>query len=132
LALWIFALALTSIVGPYEWSRWRNAAEHYEMDLDPQPRVDEQFPNYHEDAQKRVTEGTSGLQGVKQELHADMAIFAAVMAGLISLPFIYRRLLPPGAQPSRRSWLLALPLLVLFSAVAVVCLGVGMRGAMTG
>jgi hypothetical protein len=132
LAIWIFALALTAIVGTYEWSRWRGVAEQYEVDLDPRPRVVDEYPDYHEDAQKRVAEATSGLRGVKRELHVDMAIFAAVMAGLIALPFVYRRLLPPGARPTRRSWLLAVPLLVLFAVLVVVWVGMAMRGAITG
>ena len=132
IALWILALGVVSIVGAYEWDRWRSVAASYEMDMDPTPRVSDEFPAYPEDTAKRVAEATAGLKDVKHELRVHVGTCAALAAGLIGVVFVYRRRVPPHERPSRRSWLLAVPLILLFGVVGLLWLAAGLAGAIKG
>jgi hypothetical protein len=132
IALWILALAVVSIVGVYEWDRWQSVAASYEMDMDPAPRVSEEFPNYHEDTAKRVADATAGFKDIKHELRVHVGKCAALAAGLIAVPFIYRRRVPPEDRPSRRSWLLAVPLILLFGVIGLLWFAAGLAGAIKG
>ena len=132
IALWILAVGVVSLVGADEWSTWANVVQHYEMDMDPAPRVSEEYPAYHEDTAKRVAEATSGFMHVKHELHVRVGTCAALLAGLIGLLFVYRWRVPRDARPSRRSWLLAIPLVVLFGAIGLLWFAAGLVGALKG
>ena len=132
IALWIFALGVVSIVGADKWSRWQNAAVHCEMDMDPTPRVSDEFPAYHEDTAKRVAEATEGLKLVKHDLHVEVGTCAALVAGLIGLAFVYRRGVPRHNRPSRRSWLLTIPLVFVFGVIGLLWFAAGLAGALKG
>lgn len=132
IALWIMALGAVSIVGVYKWSRWQNVAAHYEMDLDPTPRVSDEFPAYHEDTAKRVAEATAGLKGVKHDLHVEVGTCAALASGLIGLAFVYRRGVPRHNRPSRRAWLLAIPLVLVLGVIGLLWFAAGLAGAIKG
>jgi hypothetical protein len=132
IALWISALAVVTIVGAYEWDRWGDAAVGYEMDMDPTPRVSDELPAYHEDTAKRVADAAAGLKDVKHEQRVQVGTCAALAAGLIGLAFAYRRRVPRQDRPSRRSWLLAIPLVLVLGVIGLLWFAAGLAGAIKG
>jgi hypothetical protein len=136
IALWFFALGIAVLVTADEWSTWRHIVAHTKEDLDPRPRFDEAFPNLVDDVPKRVAEATKDLESTNHEYRLRVGFRALIVIVLGAVPFAYRRARPPdvggGAPPSRRAWLLAIPIVIVLAGVAVVLLLRAMRGAITG
>ena len=132
LALWFFALAIVSVVGALNWQDWQRNVEHFQSDLDPRPREDEMFPDVHEDVQQRVTAAADGLKWVNRHYGGNLAICAAIGAALTAAAIVYRRRVPRIKRPTWRTWLFVVPLVAGLVVAAVIWVGFGMRGAITG
>jgi hypothetical protein len=131
-AVWLFAFAVVSVVGVLNWQEWRRNIAHFESELDPRPREDEMFPDYHEDVEKRVTGAADGLKWVNRHYGGNLAISGAIGAALIAVVIVYRRRVPRERRPSWRTWIFVVPLLAALVVAGLLWLGLAMRGAITG
>ncbi len=64
----------------------------------------------------------------------EMARYAAFAAGLIGLPIAYRRHVPQAVRwpATKRAWLLAIPLVVVFALPVLLFVANALRGAIRG
>jgi hypothetical protein len=137
LALWVSALLVLSVVTVHRSSEWRALVAHYELDRDPRPRaVDEMFPNAVDDAPKRIAEAARMIKEANREFLGDLAVVAAIWAGLVGLPIAYRRAVPRDRRTTwpatKRAWLLAVPLVLVFAAAAGLYCVAALGGALHG
>jgi hypothetical protein len=137
LALWVSGLLVLSVVTVHRITSWRDVVTHYELDLDPRPRAaDEMFPDAVDDVPRRIAEAKRTITEVNREFLGDIAVCAAIWAGLVGLSLAYRRAVPRARRATwpatKRAWLLAVPLVLVLAAAAGLYCMAALGGALHG
>jgi hypothetical protein len=134
ISAWLVALVVVTIAVAWQTSDWRLNAQEFHANMDPRLRPpDEMFPNSGETeaaAAERVASARSGLADITRDYAVSMSIWGAIGLGLVAAPFIYRRRVPRERRPTRRTWLLFVPSLVLVTLPLLYVVATAFKGAL--
>lgn len=130
-SLWAFALIGVVVAGVSTWSTWRHVVEGYERDA-VTILSDDMFPDVAPAPLRSAADVAEGVSSANRAYGAQLATYGVGAAILLALAFAYRRWVPPRSRPTRRVWIVVVPLMIVLGAATLFLFCIAVAGAIKG